>query len=72
MIVAVITSNLALAEARGNVRIGSSETGLRRASVVNVSQILTVDRERLTERVRALPAEAMRRVDDGMRTVLAL
>ncbi len=72
VIIAAVTSNLALAEARGNVRLGATDAGLKRASVANVSQLLTVDRDWLTERVRALPAEAMRRVDDGLRMALAL
>jgi mRNA interferase MazF len=72
VIVAVITSNLALADAPGNVRIGKAESGLTKPSVVNVSQLYTLDRELLTERVRALPAEAMRDVNDGLRVVLGL
>lgn len=72
VVIAVITSNLALAEAPGNVRIGKATSGLTRPSVVNVSQVLTVDRAVLTERVRALPAELMGRVDGGLRLVLGL
>jgi len=68
----VVTSNLALADAPGNVRIPRSESGLGKPSVVNVSQLVTIDRTVLTERVRALPGEVMRAVDDGLRMVLAL
>ena len=71
-IVAVITSNLALADAPGNVRTGKSETGLTKPSVVNVSQVVTVDKALLTERVGPLPAAVMARVDEGLRLVLAL
>lgn len=71
-VVAVITSNLALADAPGNVRIAKSDSGLSGPSVVNVSQILTVDRQLLTHRVRALPAMAMQKVDEGLRLVLGL
>ena len=71
-IVAVITSNLALAGAPGNVRTGKSETGLSKPSVVNVSQVVTVDKALLTERGRPLPAAVMARVDDGLRLVLGL
>jgi mRNA interferase MazF len=71
-IVAVVTSNLALAEAPGNVRVGKSDSGLERPSVVNVSQILTVDKAFLRDRVRALPASLMSRVDHGLRLVLDL
>ena len=72
VVVAVITSNLALAEAPGNVRLGKSESGLPRPSVVNISQILTIERTLLTGRVRGLPATVVRKVEDGLRMVLAL
>ncbi|HUG03069.1 MAG TPA: type II toxin-antitoxin system PemK/MazF family toxin [Steroidobacteraceae bacterium] len=71
-IVAVITSNLALAKAPGNIRAGKAETGLSKPSVVNVSQVLTIDKSLLTERVRPLPPATMTRVDDGLRLVLGL
>jgi mRNA interferase MazF len=72
VVVAVVTSNLVLAEAPGNVRIGKSESGLSRASVVNVSQLVTLDRSVLTHRVRMLPADVMRVIDDGLRLVLGV
>lgn len=72
VIVAIITSNLNLANAPGNVRIAKSESGLSKPSVINISQMLTVDREVLTERVRALPNQVMLRVSEGLRLVLAL
>jgi mRNA interferase MazF len=71
-IVAVITSNLALAAAPGNVRLARSVSGLSKPSVVNVSQLLTIDRGILTERVGMLPADTIARIDDGLRLVLAL
>lgn len=71
-IVAVITSNLALADAPGNVRTAKAESGLSKPSVVNVSQVLTIDKALLTDRVRQLPAEVMQRIDNGLRLVLGL
>ena len=71
-IVAIVTSNLALADAPGNVRVGRAESGLTKPSVVNVSQLVTLDREQLTQRVRALPAETMRDIDEGLRLVLGI
>lgn len=70
--VLAITSNLALAAAPGNVRLARRETGLSRESVANVSQVLTVDKERLTERMTSLPASLIRKIDDGLRLALAL
>jgi mRNA interferase MazF len=72
VVVAVVTSNLSLADAPGNVRIGKTESGLARPSVVNVSQLVTLDRGVLTKRVRALPAEAIRAIDEGLRLVLGV
>jgi len=54
------------------VRIGRAESGLLKPSVVNVSQVVTVDRAILKDKVRALPAAIMGRVDNGLRLVLAL
>ena len=71
-IVAVITSNMKLADAPGNVLIPSRSSGLERDSVVNVSQLLTVDRSFLTERAGRLPAGLQRAVDEGLRIVLQL
>jgi len=71
-IVAIVTSNLGLAQARGNVRLRRSHSGLPKPSVVNVSQLLTVDKRRLTERVAALSPQVMSRVDEGVRLVLGL
>jgi mRNA interferase MazF len=71
-IVAVITSNLDLAEAPGNVLLPSRVTGLPRDSVVNVSQLLTLDRNYLTEHAGTLPSRVQRAVDEGLRMVLQL
>lgn len=72
VIVAVITSNLALAEAPGNVRLSKSDSGLPKPSVVNVSQVLTVDRPLLTEKVRALPVAVVQKVNEGLRLALSV
>ena len=72
VLIAVITSTLALDEAPGNVRISRSDSGLAKASVVNVSQVLTVDRKILGKRSKSLPGRIMDRVDDGLRLVLSL
>lgn len=50
-----LTSNLRLADAPGNVALDASMTGLPKDSVANVSQIVTLDRSVLTERVSAIP-----------------
>jgi mRNA interferase MazF len=72
VLVVVLTSNVALALAPGNVLLRARRTGLPRDSVVNVSQVITVDRQSLTERVKALDASTMTDVDEGLRLVLDL
>jgi mRNA interferase MazF len=71
-IVAAITSNVELAEAPGNVLLPGRSAGLPRDSVVNVSQLLTLDRSFLTEHAGTLPPRLQRSVDEGLRTALQL
>ena len=71
-IVAVITTNLDLANAPGNVLLPARSAGLVRDSVVNISQLLTLDRGFLTELAGTLPQRLQRTVDEGLRTVLQL
>jgi mRNA interferase MazF len=72
VIVAVVTSNLALADAPGNVRLNKTESGLSKPSVVNVSQVLTIDRSILTDRVKALSGAVVQRVNEGLRLVIGV
>ncbi len=72
VIAAVLTTNLRLAAAPGNVLISTDDTGLPKASVVNVSQIITVDKAFLIERVSQVSDRIVLLVDDGLRTVLSL
>lgn len=70
VIVAVITSNLRLAAAPGNVFVPATESGLLKDSVVNVSQLVTLDKTVLDERVGQLTARSLEQVDSGLRLVL--
>ncbi len=72
VIVAGITTNLAVASAPGNILIAAPASGLPRDSVVNVSQIFALDRMFLRERTGVLPARTMAAVDEGLRLILAL
>lgn len=65
-----LTSNLRWATAPGNVPLGSSATGLPKESVANVSQIVTVDRGVLEERVGKLPHAKLDAVLFGIDVVL--
>jgi mRNA interferase MazF len=72
VIVAVITTNMDLADAPGNVLLRADLTGLPRDSVVNVSQLLTLDRDFLCEQAGTLSPRLQHSVDKGLRTVLQL
>lgn len=72
VIVVVISSNIQLAEAPGNVRLPRGVSGLPKDSVINVSQILTVDKTFLVERIGSIPDSLQEEVDGGLRTVLYL
>jgi mRNA interferase MazF len=72
VIVVVITSNIQLAEAPGNVLLPHAVSGLPRDSVANISQIFTVDKTFLVERVGSLPDCLQEEIDDGLRTILYL
>ena len=71
-ICAVVTSNLRLADAPGNVRLARKATGLKQESVVNISQLITLDKRLLTARSGRVSAETLRNVEAGIRMVLAL
>jgi mRNA interferase MazF len=72
VIIAIFTSRIERAGAPGNVLVASEQSGLARDSVINVSQLFTVDRTTLTERIGNLPARYVKLLDEGLRLVLAL
>jgi mRNA interferase MazF len=72
VIVAVITSNVFLARAPGNVVLPRRQSGLPKDSVVNVSQLITLDKSYLTERVGRLRSSQMQVLEDGLRLVLSV
>ncbi len=72
VIVVAITTNLELAKAPGNVLLPTKVTSLPRESVANVSQLITIDKSFLSERVGSLPLDLLEQVDAGLRMVLYL
>lgn len=65
-----LTSNLRWADAPGNVRLTTRQSGLVKQSVANVSQVLTLDRSVLDERVGRLPPARLRLILQGIDIVL--
>ncbi len=67
-----VTSNLNLAAAPGNFRLSKSNTGLDKESVVNVSQVITLDKSYLSDAVGKLTAKQMNALNSGLKLVLAI
>jgi len=62
----VLTSNLRWSIAPGNVLLSAKQTGLDRDSVANVSQVVTIDKRQLTERVGKIPKRQMEAIFSGI------
>jgi mRNA interferase MazF len=72
VVAAVLTSHLRLVEAPGNVLVPAKAAGLPKDSVVNVSQIITVDRDFLAEPAGRIRGQLLRDIENGLRLVLGL
>lgn len=68
----ILTSNLRLVDAPGNVLVPAGRSGLPKDSVANVSQVVTLDRSYLSEPAGKLDPKLLRQVDQGLRLVLDL
>jgi len=67
-----LTSNVRWAGAPGNVAIAAGIAGLSQESVANVTQLQTIERSDLDDKVGKLPRQVMRDIDAGLRRVLDL
>ncbi len=72
VVAVALTSNLRLAKAPGNVILPKTKTGLIKESVVNVSQIITIDKRFLSEEIGQVDHVMMLQIDEGIRLVLSL
>lgn len=72
VVAVVLTSNVRLVDAPGNVLIPARVAGLPKDSVANVSQVITVDRDVLTEPAGRIRGQLLKDVDSGLRLVLGL
>ena len=70
VVVCALTSNLTRAKAPGNVLLDKGEANLPKQSVVNVSQIFTVDKRALGEKIGALSQGRVRQILQGVRLVI--
>jgi len=72
VIVVIVTSNLQPANAPDNVLLPRDASGSPKDSVANASQIFTIDKQFLTERIGSLPEALQQELDEGLRTILYL
>ena len=72
IITAVITSNIRIVKSPGNVALSKKVSGLSKKSVVNVSQLVTIDKSFLIKKAGQLPVSVIREVEEGIRLVLSL
>jgi mRNA interferase MazF len=68
----ILTSNTRLVDAPGNVLVRQGDSGLPRDSVANVTQVVTLDQDFLSKKVRRIPPRTMAKIDAGLRLVLDL
>jgi mRNA interferase MazF len=72
IVVLPFSTNLLLAEAPGNVLFEKEKTGLSKNSVVVTSQIYSVDRARLIEKIWKIERRSFEEVEEGLMTVLGI
>lgn len=72
IVIAAITGNTNIAAAKGNVPLTPMQSGLRKPSVINVSQLLTIDKSLFLKRVHTLSESKMKQVNEGLKFVLSL
>jgi mRNA interferase MazF len=70
VVVCALTSNLKRASAPGNVLLEPGEANLPKQSVVNISQVFTVDKSQLVEKIGSLSSRRIRQILDGLQLLL--
>lgn len=69
VVVAAITSNLRFEAMPGNVRLNKGEAGMPKSSVVNISQIHSIDRAYIESKIGTVPAEKLQLVKSGLQVL---
>ena len=72
VLVAVITSNTALATMPGNTFLPAAATGLPRDSVVNITALITLNKTDLSDPIGTTPPSLLNEIDRGLRRILDL
>jgi mRNA interferase MazF len=72
VIVAAVTSNMRFEAMPGNVRLSKGEAGIPKASVINLSQLHSIDRGFIDSRIGSLNTERLKVVKSGLEMILGL
>jgi len=72
VIVAVVTSNLRLVDAPGNFKLSKKQSNLSKDSAVNVSQLITLDKTFLTEKIGQLNSKNINFLNEGIKLILGV
>lgn len=70
VVVCALTSNLKRAESPGNVLLSKDEANLKKQSVVNISQIITVDKSDLVEKIGTLSPKRINQILEGIKLLI--
>lgn len=70
VVVCAITSNLKRAKSPGNVFLKKGEGGLKKDSVVNISQIITIDKSDIEEKIGSLPVSKVKQIIEGVKLLI--
>jgi len=69
-VICLLTSNLKRAESPGNVLLKKGEANLTKSSVINISQIFTVNKSNLIEKIGTLSSERIRQILEGVKLLI--
>jgi len=72
VVIVPFSTNLALAEAPGNVFFESGDSGLSKNSVLVISQITAIDRRRLVENISGIEKRYFGEIEEGIRIILGM
>lgn len=70
VVVCALTSNLKRGNAPGNVLLKKGEANLKKDSVVNITQVVTVDKTDLLEKIGTLSPARVRQIAEGMKLLI--
>ena len=70
VVACAITSNIKRAKAPGNILLKKGEGGLKKDSVVNISQIITIDKSDIEEKIGSLPVSKVKQIIEGVKLLI--